>query len=290
MDPRPRARAARSPSSPTGCASTAASTRRTTPRCTTGRCDDLDGVLVGGRRVPRRPVPRRSRRRCSARATMPGAEWFPGATLNYAEHALTAGPGRADDDVARASSPARTACERDGHARRAARRGRPGAGRAGASSASAAATGWSRWRPNSRRDAGHVPRRGEPRRDLVVLLAGLRRPRGARPVRPDRADGPARRRRLRLRRQAVRHPRHGASTLRGAAADAARHRARPLPGRGRHPRRHACRGRSSPATPGAAGVRAGAVRPPAVGALLVGHHRACPRASCTATAASCWST
>ena len=31
---------------------------------------------------------------------MPGTEWFPGATLNYAEHALTPGPGRTDDDVA----------------------------------------------------------------------------------------------------------------------------------------------------------------------------------------------
>lgn len=31
---------------------------------------------------------------------MPGAQWFPGATLNYAEHALTPGPGRRDDDVA----------------------------------------------------------------------------------------------------------------------------------------------------------------------------------------------
>ncbi|WP_281262264.1 acetyl-coenzyme A synthetase N-terminal domain-containing protein, partial [Acuticoccus kandeliae] len=31
---------------------------------------------------------------------MPGAQWFPGATLNYAEHALTPGPGRADDDIA----------------------------------------------------------------------------------------------------------------------------------------------------------------------------------------------
>ncbi|WP_075300323.1 MULTISPECIES: acetoacetate--CoA ligase [unclassified Pseudonocardia] len=31
---------------------------------------------------------------------MPGAQWFPGSTLNYAEHALTPGPGRADDDVA----------------------------------------------------------------------------------------------------------------------------------------------------------------------------------------------
>ncbi|GAB2652917.1 acetoacetate--CoA ligase [Saccharopolyspora gloriosae] len=31
---------------------------------------------------------------------MPGARWFPGATLNYAEHALRGGPGKADDDVA----------------------------------------------------------------------------------------------------------------------------------------------------------------------------------------------
>lgn len=31
---------------------------------------------------------------------MPGAEWFPGATLNYAEHVLTAGPGREDADEA----------------------------------------------------------------------------------------------------------------------------------------------------------------------------------------------
>jgi acetoacetyl-CoA synthetase len=31
---------------------------------------------------------------------MPGAEWFPGSTLNYAEHALTPGPGREDADMA----------------------------------------------------------------------------------------------------------------------------------------------------------------------------------------------
>ncbi|WP_106096764.1 acetoacetate--CoA ligase [Pseudonocardia dioxanivorans] len=31
---------------------------------------------------------------------MPGAEWFPGATLNYAEHALSDGPGRAPEDTA----------------------------------------------------------------------------------------------------------------------------------------------------------------------------------------------
>jgi acetoacetyl-CoA synthetase len=31
---------------------------------------------------------------------MPGTDWFPGATLNYAEHSLTGGPGRAADDLA----------------------------------------------------------------------------------------------------------------------------------------------------------------------------------------------
>jgi acetoacetyl-CoA synthetase len=31
---------------------------------------------------------------------LPGAGWFPGGTLNYAEHALSPGPGRADEDVA----------------------------------------------------------------------------------------------------------------------------------------------------------------------------------------------
>ncbi|GAY11323.1 acetoacetate--CoA ligase [Pseudonocardia sp. N23] len=31
---------------------------------------------------------------------MPGADWFPGATLNYAEHALTDGPGRSGTDEA----------------------------------------------------------------------------------------------------------------------------------------------------------------------------------------------
>jgi acetoacetyl-CoA synthetase len=33
-------------------------------------------------------------------ASMPGARWFPGATLNYAEHALAPGPGKADGDLA----------------------------------------------------------------------------------------------------------------------------------------------------------------------------------------------
>ncbi|APU18210.1 acetoacetate--CoA ligase [Actinoalloteichus sp. GBA129-24] len=33
-------------------------------------------------------------------STMPGARWFPGATLNYAEHALRRGPGRQNNDLA----------------------------------------------------------------------------------------------------------------------------------------------------------------------------------------------
>ncbi|MGH3823465.1 MAG: acetoacetate--CoA ligase [Pseudonocardiaceae bacterium] len=32
--------------------------------------------------------------------SMPGAQWFPGATLNYAEHALAPSPGKDDDDLA----------------------------------------------------------------------------------------------------------------------------------------------------------------------------------------------
>ncbi|MGH3780833.1 MAG: acetyl-coenzyme A synthetase N-terminal domain-containing protein, partial [Pseudonocardiaceae bacterium] len=31
---------------------------------------------------------------------MPGTRWFPGATLNYAEHALAPGPGKSDNDLA----------------------------------------------------------------------------------------------------------------------------------------------------------------------------------------------
>ncbi len=33
-------------------------------------------------------------------AVMPGARWFPGAQVSYAEHALTPGPGRGEDDTA----------------------------------------------------------------------------------------------------------------------------------------------------------------------------------------------
>ena len=50
---------------------------------------EYSGVIFHGR--PTRTLGSRA---------MPGAEWFPGSTLNYAEHALTPAPGREDGDVA----------------------------------------------------------------------------------------------------------------------------------------------------------------------------------------------
>ena len=61
--------------------------------------DDLDGFWSAfaewaGVRWHDRPG------RALADATMPGADWFPGGTLNYAEHLLNPPCGVADDDVA----------------------------------------------------------------------------------------------------------------------------------------------------------------------------------------------
>ena len=188
-------------------------------------------------------VPRRRRRPCSARREMPGAEWFPGATLNYAEHALTPGPAgrrRRRGDL-RPGGRGRA----HGHPRRAARPRRPGA-RGPRRARGGPRRPGRRAGAQQRRDARRRswPRR-QPRRDLVVVLAGLRRPRRARPVRPDRARRAARRRRLRLRRQALRHPAHRRGAAR-AAADAAGDRAGAVPRRRADARGHASRGRRSP--------------------------------------------
>ena len=108
-----------------------------------------------------------------------------------------------------------------------------------------------------------VPRHRFDRRRVVELLAGLRRAQRRRPLPADRAEGAAGGRRLQVQRQGVRpHGDGRRDPLRGRRrAGAAR-----LPGRlrlaGRLPRRRRAR------------VRARAVRPPAVGALLVRHHGA----------------
>src|SRR3954466_14169338 len=59
--------------------------------------DDLEGFWgavaeFGGARFHTPP------RSVLSDTAMPGAKWFPGATLNYAEQALAPGPGKEDDD------------------------------------------------------------------------------------------------------------------------------------------------------------------------------------------------
>ncbi|NIB31248.1 acetoacetate--CoA ligase family protein [Pseudonocardia sp. MCCB 268] len=147
----------------------------------------------------------------------------PGATLNYAEHALTLGPAAPTTTWPSSSSGVhgleRTVTHRElreqvGRARVGlVRRRRP------------RGTGSSRFAPNSVETPGRVPGHVQPGRDLVVVLAGLRRPCGARPVRPDRAHRAGGCRRLLLQRQGLRHPRErdrpaGADAV--AAADGAR--------------------------------------------------------------------
>ena len=138
---------------------------------------------------------------------------------------------------------------------------------------------WSKRRPRRRLHAEHpgdrggVPGHGLAGRDLVELLARLRRAQRDRPLRPDRAEGAAGGRRLPLQR-----PRRSTAATRCAPS------ATPCPSLGhtvllRYLDEQAtledaldwdeltARGRR-------AGVRARPVRPPAVGALLLRHHRA----------------
>ena len=131
-------------------------------------------------------------------------------------------------------------------------RGRPEASRRGAR------------RPRGRlhaeraRDRRGLARLREHRRDLVELRAGVRHAHGGRPLQADRAEGADRHRGLPLRRARLRPPSARAGD-RGGDPVARAHGAGALRVGG--PARRA----------GGAHVRAGAVRPPALGALLVGH-------------------
>ena len=130
---------------------------------------------------------------------MPGAEWFPGAQVNYAEHASAASPTTRVAIV---------------HALRAARAGRADVGRAARAGRARIAAGL-RALGVGRGDrvAAYMPNIPEAvaaflatrldRRRLVELLARLRRAQRDRPLRADRAEGAAGRRRLPLRRQAT---------------------------------------------------------------------------------------
>ena len=130
---------------------------------------------------------------------MPGAEWFAGARLNYAENLLAGKPER----PSRAAARVRAARARLDHLGRAAR-----AGRARGILGAARPRGRT-WRPRRRLHAEssggtrRLPRDRLDRRDLVVVLARLRRLQRRRPLRADRAQGAPPRRRLPLRRQAT---------------------------------------------------------------------------------------
>ena len=211
--------------------------------------------------------------------SMPGAVWFPGTTINFAEQAFRNAP---DDSPAiiEVAEDARAGRDLVGVAARpggCVRRDAPPAGRAAR-------------RPGGRlpaqraRGGRRLPRRRVDRRGVVLVRAGLRHPRRPRPVRPDRADGAGRRRRLPLQRQGLRPPGRRRRAAGGAAerADDGRRppavpgrTARRCPGLGRGGRRRAG-ARSSRRCRST--TRCGSSTPRA--------RRGCRRASCTGTAAS----
>ena len=206
---------------------------------------------------------------------MPGAEWFPGARLNYAEHAFR---GR---DPERRRGPARVGASplgRDdlGRARRA---DAPMRRRRSAPRASAPATASSRTSRTSSRRVVALPCLREPRRDLVELLARLRRPQRRRPLRADRAAGAPRRRRVSLRRPrprpARRRPRAPGRRCRPLERTVVLGYLDPEPVARRAALGDVAGTTSSPrAATSALDVRAGAVRPSALGAVQLGDDRA----------------
>ena len=193
-----------------------------------------------------------------ADAAMPGAVWFPEARLNYAERVFR---GKPDDRVAILhASEHRELGEWTWGELRAQTAGiRAGLAARGVGPGDRVAA----YLPERARDDRGVPGGRLARRDLVLGGARVRGAQRDRPLRADRAEGAARRRRLPLRRQGLRQ---GRRRRRDRRRDRRAGRAARLPRRerlgGGVPRRRPAR------------VRAGAVRPPALGPLLVGHDRA----------------
>ena len=166
--------------------------RRATTSCTAGRSTTSRG---SGRRSGSSSGCGSRRRRSAVlgRREMPGAEWFPGATLNYAEHALGARrPDRDADEVA-VLAYSQTRDRHGADLGAAARAGRPRPRRAAAARRRPRRPGGGLPAEHPG-DAGGVPRHRQPGRGLGELRAGVRRPQRGRPVRPDRADGAAGRR------------------------------------------------------------------------------------------------
>ena len=212
--------------------------------------------------------------RVLADASMPGAEWFPGARLNYAERLFRGKPGDRVAILHASELRAARALDLGG----AARADRPHPRRPAGPRRRAR-------RPRRRlpaqraRDDRRVPRDRLAGRRVVVRGARVRRPQRVRPLRPDRAEGAARDRRLPLRRARLRPPRRG---RRDRRRDRRAGRAARLPRRqrlgGRLPRRapswSSSRCRST--------TRCGCSTRPAP--------PACRRRSCRGRAGSCSST
>ena len=230
---------------------------------------DLDGFWSARRRAPRCDLPRPADRdagppRDARHRVVPGRD----AQLRRARADPRPGPGRRRHRGGRGRGGRDRA---GGHPRRAARPRRPGPRGPGRGRRRAGRPG-RRAGTQLRRDPRRLPRDGVAGRGVVVVLTGLRAAGGARPLRPDRADRARRRRRLPLQRQAVRRAgdRRGAA---GGAADAAGHGAGAAPRPRGDARRHGPVG-DAHRHRRAAGVHARPVRPPAVGALLLGDDRA----------------
>ena len=113
--------------------------------------DDLDGFWGACHGMVGRAVARPAARSRSRDRAMPGAVWFPGGTLNYAEHALARG-GRRGPTTSRSSPRGQTRDAERAHVGRARRRGGALPGRAACGSAC------------SGRSRRRVPARTSPRR------------------------------------------------------------------------------------------------------------------------------
>ena len=143
------------------------STSLTTRRLHAWSVDDLEGFWAAAADflgVRFHAVPQAT----LASLTMPGTDWFPGATLNYAEHALTEGPGRAGDDLAvvfvREDGLERLVNHRE--LRELVGRVRAGLLRLGVGRGDRVVALHAKLRGG----AGRIPGSSEPRRDLVVVL------------------------------------------------------------------------------------------------------------------------
>ena len=213
----------------------------------------------------RRRTRRRSpTRRCRARAGSPGHE------LSYAEHIFR---GKDRRRASRSSTPrscARSARRPGASCSGARRPSPPGSRELGVERGDRVAA----YLPNIEEAVGRLPRHREHRRDLVVVLARLRRARASstasrRSSRRCCSRSTATATAARTSTGATRSQR-----IRSDVPGARAHRAPAVPRRGAA-RRTRWRGpRSAAARRCRPAVRAAAVRPPAVGALLVGHDRA----------------